>query len=361
MDLIPDIILMNIHKHRPTPRLIAQKAERFARLRSVEDFARLVAVPQHKLLIKAHYPEYRHLELPKPGGSVRKIEDPSKKLKRVQRALNNHLQCVYYHIRTDAAYGFMLNAWQDPAPRNIVSNARRHLGCRMMLNMDFTDFFHQIRTPSVYAVLKRKPFRFDDDLIDLLCRLMTYHGRLPMGAPTSPILSNYACIPLDTDLLALARRRGWTYTRFADDLTFSTSGEIRESDIPAIRDYARIYGFSFNEKKTVLYGRDDPKYVTGLQVDSDISIPQEFLSALQEDTDRLRRIRETQMLYGMVNPVYLEHFVASVEGKIRFVEYVLGKHDPELHALRKGYHTAMNPDIPPQMMRWSDFPYARFI
>jgi len=221
----------------------------FCSLDRNKDLAQLMGMARFQLKLLASQPEYFIFSIPKKDGSLRMIENPARQLKKVQRKLNDYLQAVYWHLRTDAAFGFLVVARNDPSPRHIVTNAEKHLGCQWLLNMDFEDFFHQVSDSMVQQVFQNPPFGFDDGLSGLLAKICCHNGRLPMGAPTSPVLSNFACLALDEDLLALARERQWGFTRYADDLSFSGRTEITLADVQSVRDIANRHGFVFNKEK----------------------------------------------------------------------------------------------------------------
>ena len=111
----------------------------------------------------------------------------------MQSVLNDYLQAVYWLQKTSSAYGFVIRPTDArDEPRNIVTNAEQHLRKAWLLNADLEDFFHYVTADEVLRVFTEKPFEFPTDLANLLTRLTTLNGRLPMGAPTSPVLSNLA-------------------------------------------------------------------------------------------------------------------------------------------------------------------------
>ncbi|MGA0560704.1 reverse transcriptase domain-containing protein [Larkinella sp. VNQ87] len=119
-------------------------ARQFHQLTHPESLCRLLGVQKHQVQLLAVQPHYNTFRVPKKNGKYRLVEDPEPHLKQVQKALNRYLQAVYYLRRTPAAYGFQIAVEDDPDERNILTNARKHLGNPWMLNADFQDFFHQI-------------------------------------------------------------------------------------------------------------------------------------------------------------------------------------------------------------------------
>jgi len=164
---------------------------------------------------------YIEFEIPKAKGGTRRIAAPRMALRRVQRKiLDEILAKIPMH---DACHGFVTG-------RSTVTNATPHVGAALVLKVDLRDFF-----PTVHYRRVRGLFEFlgySTDVANALAGLTTYRpvlpdgsvgwpGVLPQGAPTSPALANLACRRLDQRLAKLAEKVGATYTRYADDLTFS--------------------------------------------------------------------------------------------------------------------------------------------
>src|SRR5262249_41023225 len=103
--------------------------------------------------------------------------------------------------------------------RSIVTNAKSHVGRAVVLRMDLKDFFTSTSAKRVEQYFRS--IGWDSPCAALLTKLCTHNGSLPQGAPTSPRLSNLVNLKLDGRLNALARKFDATYTRYADDLTFS--------------------------------------------------------------------------------------------------------------------------------------------
>lgn len=195
--------------------------------------------------------------------------------------------------RTSAAYAFQLSDDDELHEiRNILTNAQSHLNRAWMLNADFLDFFHQVRQQEVFEIFFAPPFNFSEELAMLLMRLTTYKGRLPMGAPTSPVLSNFATIGLDFDLLDFSKKNRWTYTRYADDLTFSSNSAITDGHLLEIRGICNMYGYVFNEKKVKIFSPAMPKTVTGLKVSDCVGLPDDYAENLSAEIQKLAHALE---------------------------------------------------------------------
>jgi len=166
-------------------------------------------------------PTYRTVRVPKRSGGERVLRVPDVGTKAIQRhLLHGVLDRVPIH---EAAHGFARG-------RSIVTNATPHAGRAVVIRMDIVDFFDSTSDRRI-----RRLFRvlgWDAEAAAVLTRLTTDGGRLPQGAPTSPRLANLVNARLDARLAGLAAALGATYTRYADDLTFS----LAEDDHAAIAD-----------------------------------------------------------------------------------------------------------------------------
>lgn len=177
---------------------------------------------------------YQRFSLPKKTGGVRTISAPMPRLKRAQYwVLDNVLARVPCH---PAAHGFVPG-------RSIVSNAAPHCGQDVIINLDLKDFFPGITYPRIKGVFRALGYgETVATLLALLCsenvsdELLVDGERffvggpararvLPQGVPTSPMLTNVLCRRLDRRLQGVADKLGFVYTRYADDLSFSASGD----------------------------------------------------------------------------------------------------------------------------------------
>lgn len=184
-----------------TIKQLQKRAAQFCAIESVHDLIGILDEEDHLFMLTLAQPQYHVFAVPKKDGSKRIIENPETVLKRIQSRLNDFLQAVYYLHRSEAAFGFMICPADDPQPRHIVSNARLHLDKAWLLNIDVEDFFHYVKESRVRNLFQKPPFGFREDLAEALARLCCFKGRLPMGAPTSPALSNLAVTDMDGDLL----------------------------------------------------------------------------------------------------------------------------------------------------------------
>lgn len=345
----------------PPSRLeLRAKHDAFLRLRTVTDLCELLGEEPLQLLNLSEHPEYREFKVPKKNGEQRLIEDPVPVLKSVLRKLNECLQAVYYFYKSPAAFGFLTGCADDPPElqRSIVGNARQHMGQAWMLNMDLEDFFHAVEDEQIAAIFLDDPFHFTGDLARTLTLLVSYKGRLAMGAPTSPVLSNFAARKLDADLCALAEKRGWRYTRYADDMTFSSQNPITDEDIELLVHYFAAHGFENNQSKTKLMGPNVPHIVTGIVVgDGALDLKDEFFSDLQREIRQYDELRQVKGRLGITLLDWVEEYDDRIRGMMEFARQVVGERDPRLRHLTRELHEAHQRKVVHAAFSWLDFPY----
>lgn len=198
---------------------------------------------------------YRTFEIKKKNGKPRRIESPRTYLKVIQWwILDNILSRVAI---SDHAFGFVKD-------RNPYKNAKCHLGMNHILNVDIEDFFPSIKKSTVERIFVEigYPKEVSEQFADLCC----FEDRLPQGAPTSPALANLACLKLDAILSEFSRRNNLTYSRYADDLTFSSTKFINFKILDEIKSIISNFGFKLNKSKTRFSGRGNQMEVTGIVV-----------------------------------------------------------------------------------------------
>lgn len=346
--------MSNLNKTKKVRKL----AEYFAGIETTEQLAAFVGLPTHQLVLLAEFPAYNCFAIPKKNGGHRHIEDPQKPLKKVQQTLNAAFQCGYFCHRSHAAYGFLINPADDPDPRNVLTNAQRHLNRPWLLNVDYVDFFHAINTHAVVNLLLTDYFSFNEPTATLLAQLCTYNGRLPMGAPTSPILSNWAARSLDTELFDWAHRHGYVYTRFADDLTFSGCMPILPQHVQEIRAISTVNGFTFNEQKVKICAPSMEKSVTGLVVsDKEVRLPSEFTIELEAEIQKLKTVLEVQYRTGKAQSAWVEKFRVQIVGHFRFMSFILGNNHPDYRRLHHLLEAANQPTDSYDSTSWLNFNY----
>lgn len=210
--------------------------------------------------------EYREFSLPKRSGGRRRILAPAPELKSLQRRIDRRLLALL--VAHPAAHGF-------ERMRSIVTNAAAHSDKAVVVRMDIRDFFASTRADRVERLFRA--LGWSRKASDLLTRICTCEGRLPAGAPTSPRLSNLVNVRLDTRLAALAARLDATYTRYADDMTFSFGVDERRTIHALVRIAHLILvdeGYELHMKRKLhIRRRHQQQLVTGLVVNRTTALP----------------------------------------------------------------------------------------
>ena len=226
---------------------------------------------------------YKEFEIPKRSGGTRRITAPTGKLKDVQKCISV-LVAPYYQV-PDCVQGFTEG-------RSVATNAYKHTSKNYVLNIDLKDFFPTITYTRVMKSLQELGFNEEvSDIISRLCTIPMWDDRkemwrnaLPQGSPSSPLLSTIVCSSLDQRLSALAQRYGVTYSRYADDMTFSSDHSVYAKDSKFLKELESIVessGFRINEKKTRLQKKGSRQEVTGLIVGEKINTYRQFTKNLR--------------------------------------------------------------------------------
>ncbi|MCK0549329.1 reverse transcriptase family protein [Pseudomonas syringae pv. aptata] len=249
------------------------------------NLARLLGTTQNSLL-ELLYPNnkrnYKNFHIKKKNGNSRSIHAPKKNLKALQRTLAAHLSKL--HTPKPSSHGFLLE-------RSIKSNSIPHCGKEYVFNIDLEDFFESIHFGRVKNLFMSSPFNAPHNVAVVLAQLCCYDGKLSMGAPTSPIISNMICRKLDSQLQVLAAGKNCYYTRYADDITFSftSSKKLLPTDIVQITEggvgapggallsVIERNGFRINPTKTRLRHRSQRQIVTGLTVNKFPNVSRSFI------------------------------------------------------------------------------------
>ncbi|HDR9217350.1 TPA: trypsin-like peptidase domain-containing protein [Burkholderia vietnamiensis] len=234
-------------------------------------------------------PPYKSFLMAKRSGGHRLIREPRRRLKVLQSKLLPYLVERSGNPKP-CAHAFIKD-------RSIVTNARKHLERRphFVLNLDLEGFFPSITFYRIRGVLRKAPFNFSHQVATMLAHMCVVQNELPQGAPTSPFLSNQVCRALDRDLMALARRHQATYTRYADDITFSFSNPNRAA-LPAnictfdsgvvtlgqeLTGLINQHNFRINPGKTRMSTRGRRMEVTGIVINEFPNVKRVFIDKIR--------------------------------------------------------------------------------
>jgi RNA-directed DNA polymerase len=277
----------------------------------LSDVARLLgfkpASLAYILYVKSDSRKYKKFTISKRSGGTRQICAPVNDLKLLQRRLADLLQdCVEEinntnnrsdddHHPDSIAHGFKRG-------RAIITNARLHRNRKYVFNVDIQDFFGTINFGRIRGYfMADKNFQLQPKVATVLAQIACFENVLPQGSPSSPVISNLIGHIVDIHLAKLAENVGCTYTRYADDLTFSTNRPTfprhiatrslkKEHSWLVGRELARIIvkcGFTLNEKKTRMQYHDSRQEVTGLVVNRKINVRREYRHVVRAMVHRL--------------------------------------------------------------------------
>lgn len=282
---------------------------------------------------------YRSFEIPKKSGGMRQIDAPCRGLKNILHYLNYILQAM--HNPSVAAYGFVPG-------KSVADNAEMHVGQNYVLNIDLKDFFPSISQARVWKRLQLPPFNFKQEVANVIAGLCAQRKVmedgsvkyiLPQGAPTSPTITNMVCDSLDRKLTRLANRFKLVYTRYADDMTFSSNHYVYSESGPFWKELNRIIaeqGFTMNSAKTRLQKKGSRQEVTGLIVCDKVNVVKGYVKDI-------RNILHIWEKYGFMeaNARFIPHYKAKngrlkkgypdminvLSGKLQYLKMVKGASD----------------------------------
>ena len=276
--------------------------------------------------------------LRKKHGGYREITALKGRLHDVLHILNIVLQT--YDEPTPWAYGFVCG-------RSVVDNARPHVGKRYILNLDLKNFFPTITRRQVADCLMAEPFGFSllaAELVSGLATVRMDNGEevLAQGFATSPTLSNFICREMDKEIAGVAAAQGVTFTRYADDLTFSSDADILRPQgelAQQVKTIVERYGFILNEAKTHLQRRGRRQEVTGLMVTEKVNVSRRYVREIRsllyiwerygyEDACRAA-LKSYKLQHGKTKG-HRHHVSLNkvLGGKLNYMKMVRGADDP---------------------------------
>ena len=232
---------------------------------------------------------YRQFKIKKKFGGFRQITAPhNQSFMMLLQCVNEILKAIY--TPSDYAMGFTER-------RSVVTNAAVHKGQNYVFNLDLKDFFPSVEQARVWKRIQLAPFNFPVAIANLvagLCSMretrkdingkITFAYILPQGAPTSPIITNMICDNLDRRLAGLAKRFGLHYTRYADDITFSSMHYVYAENGEFRKELTRIIcsqGFTINDKKTRLQKLGCRQEVTGIIVSDKLNVAKKYVREIR--------------------------------------------------------------------------------
>jgi RNA-directed DNA polymerase len=339
------------------------KLEALKQITTKKELAALLGVKAsfltYNLYIIKPITQYTQFKIPKKNGGERIISAPNGNLKSLQSSLSNLLlDCIddinrikypkaeiHKLSKDQVQYSAILKVKMQSAQvkqqpslshgfvrnRSIITNAMMHLGKKSVLNIDLENFFGSFNFGRVRGFfIKNNNFQLDPAIATVIAQIACYNNTLPQGSPCSPVITNLITHALDIRLTSLAKKHSCTYTRYADDITFST----RKADFPTeimrqidgeylsgkkLKNEIERAGFSINDKKTRIQYKDSRQDVTGLIVNQKVNVKCEYWRTVRAQCNNLFN---TGKFTNLVNDKPVDGNINVLEGQLNFIDQV---------------------------------------
>ena len=296
------------------------------------------------LFIKGEKNLYSSFKIPKKNGDYREIHAPKDDLKLIQKQLSIKLNEIHERylkkngIKQVISYGF-------EKEKGIIKNALVHKHKKYVLNMDISNFFPSFHFGRVQGYFyKSKEFNFSKEMSVVLAQLACYQGRLPQGAPSSPIISNLIFNIVDLRILELVKKYKLNYTRYVDDLSFSTNnksfGDNYEKFVCELTELLEKNKFYINKKKTRLIYHNSRQEVTGLTVNDRVNANNKFIKDTRAMLNQLYKKNQFSIndKIGDIN---------QLEGRLSFINQLdrfnnISEYKIRKRKLNKNYLSGLN-------------------
>ncbi|MBP1163487.1 hypothetical protein JOE44_000371 [Chryseobacterium sp. PvR013] len=308
---------------------------------------------------------YHYFEIKKKDGSTRIIHAPSSELKVLLKCLNLIFHSIF--IPHHASYGFIYG-------RSILDNAKIHCKNNYVFNLDLQDFFSSIEIGRILKRFNYPPFSLNKDNgreiignyigwiaceeIDLEeevnGKLLKIKKKvLPQGSPLSPILTNIICERLDYKLTGVAKRFNVTYSRYADDITFSSMHNVYQEKSIFRNEVEKIIGeqyFRIKEKKTRLQKRNVRQKVTGIVVNEKVNVTKNYIKLIRLWLSMWEKYGAEKAYHLFINsyikekgftkyigstPVFMENVI---DGKLNYLKMIKGESNSTYQSLRERFN-----------------------
>ena len=270
---------------------------KFNQLQTKDDFAKLLGLKSAKYINYLLYNVktdnlYNSFTILKKNGGERVIHAPKKELKFLQKKLSNVLwECYLESIESkskDKNFKTPVLSHAFEKGKSIITNSQMHRNKKYILNIDLKNFFDSFNFGRVRGFfIKDKDFTVSPEIATVIAQIACYQGKLPQGAPSSPIITNLITRILDYRIVKIAKKYRFTYSRYADDMTFSTNRELNSNKLRASKELDNFLteleeviissGFEINPKKTRLSNNMQRQEVTGLVVNKKINVKREYI------------------------------------------------------------------------------------
>lgn len=332
----------------------------------INELALLLGLPDirpinHLIHVVPDKERYNTFEIPKRLGGTREIAAPIFRLKALQKILATELEKIY--VVQNPAHGFIKS-------KSIITNAKQHINRKYVLNIDLENFFGTIHFGRVRGLLMAYPYEIPERVATVISQICCYKNALPQGAPSSPIITNMICRKMDAELRRLAQRSNCRYTRYADDITFSSNSsffppeiakfkysKLRERSVilgNELREIINNNGFTTNNNKSRLQTRNDRQEVTGLVTNKRLNVNRRFIrntramlyswqnDGLQNATSKHYNKNPQKYVSQITSATNIEQII---RGRIEFIRSVRGSDFNPYITLAKKYNNLIEPNV----------------
>jgi len=248
-------------------------------MKSINDFyiryQKLFELALHDIRTK----KYTKKEIIKKNGGTRELNIPPRSAKILQKKLSEEL--YQYYIPPKPVHGFIKS--KNNNSKSIITNAEKHIKKNIVINIDIDSFFDSINFGRARGLFISRPFNIEKNLATKIAQLIVYDNKLPQGAPTSPIISNIICLKMDHNLIKFAKKYSLTYTRYADDMSFSTNKKNINTNkiLKEIEKIIKENGFKINRSKTRIQYSYQSQIVTGLKVNNKVNVDRKYIRRIR--------------------------------------------------------------------------------
>lgn len=326
--------------------LAPTKIERLRRITTRQELAALLNVRAHFLTNVLYRngvnTQYSQFQIPKKDGSFRLISSPSSRLKDIQRRLAEFLYECQANVHLERkinpvlSHGFEKN-------KTIITNATRHRNKRILLNIDLENFFDSINFGRVRGFfITNNDFKLSQLIATTIAQIACFNNTLPQGSPCSPVISNLICTILDVRLSKLAKKYGCQYSRYADDITFSTNKKEFPKEIVIDDDVVTVgaellkeikrAGFKINDRKTRLLYSTSRQEVTGLTVNKKVNVDNKYYKKVRAMAHTLYKDQSFAIINENTKPQ--KGTLNQLEGMMSFIDSI-DKHNNKLNLVNK--------------------------
>ncbi len=318
----------NVQKLEENQMPVIETDRELANLLQIE-YSTLRSLVYHRDVIT--FDNYYRFEIPKKSGGTRHIAAPKTQLKAAQRQVLE--QILQKAEVSDLSHGFL-------KARSILTSAKtHHTSPDLLINIDLENFFPTITFERVRGLYQS--FGYSGYIASLLAMLCTYCERMPLeikgetkyikiservlpqGSPASPMITNIICRNMDKRIDGLCKKLGLTYTRYADDMSFSYMGDTENlaigSFLNSINKIIESEGFHMKKEKTHILRKNNRQYITGIVINNEeIGVPKKWVKILKASIHNAEKLKDSG---GSVS----NKTIYEISGKIAWLKSVNAK------------------------------------